>query len=148
MKPQTPPQHQHMNTKNRIAYFGISKSNRIHFDKEIEAIRRCLKQHQCELQVFVDTYDFSLGQEHEMMRIAFEDIQNCDLLIVEVSKKAIGVGVEVGYAKALNKPIIYLRRSSSTYSTTVGGAADYAIEYEDAIQLQQELDRIMRLNVT
>ncbi len=75
-----------MNTKKRIAYFGISKSNRIHFDKEIEVIRRCLKQHQYELEVFVDRYDFSPGQEHEMMRIAFEDIRNCDLLIVEVSK--------------------------------------------------------------
>lgn len=135
-----------MNTQNRKAYFGISKSNRIHFDKEIEAIRRCLKQHQCELQVFVDTYDFALGQEHEMMRIAFEDIRKCDLLIVEVSKKAIGVGVEVGYTKAINKPIIYLRRSTAVYSTTVGGTSDYAIEYEDELQLEQELDRVMRLN--
>lgn len=33
------------------AYFAISKSNRIHFDEEIEVVRKCLAQKDFELQV-------------------------------------------------------------------------------------------------
>lgn len=124
---------------NRTAYFGISKSNRIYFDVEIEVVKKCLKKHEIDLVVFVDKYSFKQDQEKEMMKIAFEEIDKSDLLIVELSKKAIGVGVEVGYAKAKNKPIIYLKKKDAKYSTTVGGSSNYIIEYRDKNDLQSKL---------
>ena len=56
----------------------------------------------------MDKYDFIVQQEKEMMKTAFAEIDTCDLVVVELTKKAIGVGVEVGYAKAKNKPIIFV----------------------------------------
>ena len=44
------------------------------------------------------------------------DIDNSDILIAEVSEKAIGVGIEVGYAKAKGKPIIYIKNQSVCFS--------------------------------
>lgn len=132
-----------MPTTNQTAYFGISKSNRINFDLEIEAIKNCLQAHHVDLKVFVDDHQFTAAQEKEMMQTAFADIDACDVLIVEVTKKAIGVGVEVGYAKAKNKPIVYLKRQGSKHSTTVGGTSDYHIEYHDVNHLYQELDKVM-----
>jgi hypothetical protein len=78
----------------KTAYFGISKSNRPTFDKEILQLKKCLAQHSIELLVFVDTYNFKPDQEKEMMRVAFEEIDRSDFLIVELTKKAIGVGIE------------------------------------------------------
>lgn len=131
--------------KNRTAYFGISKSNRFHFTPEIEVIRTCLKNHNIDLMVFVDKYNFNIQEEKEMMKIAFEEIDRCDLLVIELTKKAIGVGVEVGYARAKNKPIVYLKRINANHSTTVGGSANFIAEYKDPIHLEQQLNKIIKL---
>lgn len=79
-----------------------------------------------------------------MMQQAFRDIEQSDLLIAEVSKKAIGVGVEVGYAAAIGKPIVYLKRTAAPYSTTVGGSADYFAEYAELNELEEKLDEILK----
>ncbi len=67
-----------------------------------------------------------------MMQAACEAIRQVDLLVAEVSEKAIGVGIEVGYAAALGIPVIYLRKADSDYSTTVGGLAAYSLIYDRA----------------
>lgn len=125
------------------AYFGISKSNRGKFDKEVDTIKKVLKEYDIALEIFVDKYEFTSQEEKEMMEIAFLEIDKCDLIIVELTKKAIGVGVEVGYAKAKNKPIIYIKRENSEYSTTVGGSADYLIEYNNEAELKTKLEITM-----
>jgi nucleoside 2-deoxyribosyltransferase len=127
----------------KTAYFGISKSNRPLFDKEILLLKKCLSKYLIDLLVFVDKYDFKLDQEKEMMTIAFKEIDNSSFLIVELTKKAIGVGVEVGYAFAKQKPIIYIKRKNAAHSTTVSGCSDFTIEYENEFHLSEEIDKII-----
>jgi 2'-deoxynucleoside 5'-phosphate N-hydrolase len=86
--------------------------------------------------VFVEKYNFDKTQEKQMMQQARHDIDKSSLLIAEVSEKAIGVGIEIGYAIALNKPVIYLRNSQSEYSTTVGGIVDHHIVYSSLEDLR------------
>ncbi|MCF6296180.1 MAG: hypothetical protein L3J25_10910 [Flavobacteriaceae bacterium] len=95
-----------------------------------------------ELLVFVDTYNFKPNQEKEMMKIAFKEIDNSSFLIVELTKKAIGVGVEVGYAFAKQKPIIYIKRKNAKHSTTVSGCSTFNIEYENEFHLSDEIEKI------
>lgn len=80
-----------------------------------------------------------------MMKIAFSEIEKSDFLIVELTKKAIGVGVEVGYAKAKNKPIIYIKKTGSKHSTTVGGSSDFVIGYSDNYDLATKLEMVIDL---
>ena len=128
----------------KTAYFGISKSNRVHFDKEIDQLKKCLIKHDIDLLVFVDKYGFKIGEEKEMMSIAFKEIDKSDFLIVELSKKAIGVGIEVGYAFAKRKPIIYIKRKNAKHSTTVDGCSDFIIEYENEMHLSEEIEKIIK----
>ncbi|MBO9573681.1 MAG: hypothetical protein J7497_15950, partial [Chitinophagaceae bacterium] len=93
--------------------------------------------------VFVDKYNFTVLQEREMMRQAFEDIEECFLLIAETSDKGIGIGVEVGYAKAKNKPIIYVREKNAPHSTTVCGTSDYQIIYSNLKELKDRLTDVL-----
>ncbi len=130
------------------AYLGLSISNRTNLGQEIEVLKRCLAKHEIELCVFVDIYHFKAGQEHEMMAQAFREIDQSDFLIVELTKKAIGVGVEVGYAHAKGKPVIYLKRKGAKYSTTVGGCAKYMIDYEGEKHLGREMEKLMSLQST
>jgi nucleoside 2-deoxyribosyltransferase len=82
-----------------------------------------------------------------MMQLALSEIAKSDLLIAEVSEKAIGVGIEVGFAAALGKPVIYLRKTDVEYSTTVGGLATETVVYDNLQDLDQKLAQaLVRVN--
>ena len=131
----------------KTAYFGISKSNRVNFDNEIDQLKECLSKHEVDLLVFVDRYNFKAGEQKELMTTTFKEIDRSEFLIVEVSKKAIGVGIEVGYAFAKRKPIIYIKRKDAKHSTTVEGCSDFIIEYENEFHLSEEIDKLFINNL-
>lgn len=117
------------------AYLSIGYQNRQKLEAEITVIRELLSAHQIELFVFVDQYQFAPEEEQQMMQQAFRDISGSDLLLAEVSEKAIGVGIEIGYAAALGKPIIYLRHARAEHSTTAAGSAGYSVIYPSAAEI-------------
>src|SRR5260221_416703 len=120
------------------AYISVGHSNRKFLDKELDTIADTLRTLDIEPFVFIDNYNFDLTQERQMMQQAMTDIENCDLLIAETSDKGIGIGIEVGYAKAKSKPVIYVRQKNAEHSTTVSGISDYQIVYYDTDDLRKQ----------
>lgn len=129
------------------AYIAVSYSHRQKLEDSITAIANTLVQQHITPFVFVDAFSFEVTAEKLMMQQAITAIDNCGLFIAEASYKAIGIGVEAGYAKAKGKPIIYLRHANAAHSTTVGGISDYAIIYTDAADLAQQLKSVI-CNIT
>ena len=125
------------------AYISISYSKRKFLQTELDAIADTLNLFSIIPFVFVDNFSFSPVQENEMMQQAFTELDKCGLLIVETSDKAIGIGIEAGYAKAKNKPVIYLRNKNAEHSTTVAGASDYKIIYNNADDLSKQLSEVL-----
>lgn len=121
------------------AYISVSYSKRKLIDKELNAITDTLNKFKIVPFIFVDNYKFDLTQERQMMQQAMRDIDNCSILIAETTDKGIGIGIEVGYAKAKNKPVIYVRQKNAEHSTTVSGISDFQIIYEDNNDLQKKL---------
>lgn len=74
-----------------------------------------------------------------MMKQAMTDLDQCDFLIAETSDKGIGISVEVGYAKAKSKPVIYVRQKDTEHSTTVSGISDFRVIYSDENDLRNQL---------
>ena len=130
------------------AYISISFSKRKELEKEVQAIKNALQKCGISGFVSVNEYQFSAKQEKKMMQNAIEDIEKSAILIAETSEKGIGIGIEVGYAKAKNIPVIYVRNSSSEHSTTVSGIADFKIIYENEIDLEEKLEKIISKNIT
>ncbi|HLP35562.1 nucleoside 2-deoxyribosyltransferase [Lacibacter sp.] len=126
------------------AYISISYQRRRSLNTAITAIMSVLEEHQVESFVFVDHYKFEESQEEEMMRSALEELEQCDLLIAETSHKGIGIGIEAGYAKAKNKPVVYLRHKEAEHSTTLSGASDHRVIYKNTDDLQQQLTLIIK----
>ena len=126
------------------AYISISYSKRQELDNELSAIIELLKRYNIDSFVFVDMFKFSPDEEKEMMKQSMNCIDECDLLIAETSDKAIGIGVEVGYAKAKGKPVIYLRNNNAAHSTTVSGIGDFKIIYNHLYDLQGQLAIIIQ----
>ncbi len=122
-------------------YLAISYSKRQYFNEEIASLYHFFEKSNVELLVFVDHYNFKPQQEKEMMKTAFEEIKSSDFLIAELTTKSIGVGIEIGYAFALQKPIIYLHKKGSEHSTTASGSSTYTIEYKDKDDLIKQLKR-------
>ena len=125
------------------AYLSISYQNRKNLQAEIDAIQKTVTGFGVPLFIFVDTYFFSKEEEKQMMQTAFHAIDACDFLIAEVSEKAIGVGVEIGYAVAKNKPVIYLRNKASEHSVTAAGSSDHVIIYQDPEALGEKLAGVL-----
>ena len=91
------------------AYISISYSKRQELSNELRTIIEVLNGFNIKPFVFVDNFKFSFDQDKEMMQQAILSIDDCDLFIAETSDKEIGIGIEVGYAKAKEKPVIYMR---------------------------------------
>ena len=129
------------------AYVSVSYSNRQILNPVIAAITESLNGFTIEAFVFVDHYQFNIEDEKQMMQQAMVDIDSADFLIAETSYKAIGIGVEAGYAIAKGKPVIYMRQQYAAHSTTVSGISNYHIVYADAVDLKQQLISILS-NIT
>lgn len=113
-------------------------------DKEVAAIMDTLNAFKIASFVFVDHYKFDLSEERQMMQQAMTEMDQCDLLLAETSDKGIGIGIEVGYAKAKGKPVIYLRQKDAAHSSTVSGISDFQIIYLDSSELQVKLAAVLR----
>jgi nucleoside 2-deoxyribosyltransferase len=129
-----------------VAYISVSLHKRSLLKNQLAAISETLTMFGIEPLIFVDKYKFDLLQEKDMMAQAMMDIENADILIAEASTKAIGVGVEVGYAKAKNKPVIYIRHYDAAHSTTISGMSDFNIVYVNTEDLQKKLTEVVSEN--
>ncbi len=117
-----------MKSKAFISYSYVNKAEFKLFDIKL---RNFLAK---ELQI--NSYSFVFDYKEKtnyksLMNAALKKIDDSDLLIAELSYKSIGIGIEVGYAKAKNKKIIYIHKKGTEVSTTVSGVCDIRIEYED-----------------
>lgn len=132
-------------TMKRQAYISVSYSKRGLIDEPLAAIADALLQFKITPFIFIDHYQFNSTQEHRMMQQAFADLDQSCMLIAEVSDKAIGIGVEAGYAKAKRKPIIYVRHAEAEHSTTIAGTSDHQIIYTSTGDLTLQLKNLLEL---
>ena len=127
------------------AYLAISFRNRKQLEPEIETIRNVLAAFQVTLFDFAANRQYAVTEESLMMQAAFAAIDRSSLLIAEVSEKAIGVGIETGYALAKQKPVIYLRNALTEHSTTVSGSAHHSLIYQDLPDLAKRLPAVLTM---
>lgn len=70
-----------------------------------------------------------------LMKRAFREIEAADLVVIELSEKGVGVGIEAGYARAKGNPIIVVARQGSDISATMEGIADTIVFYRTPQEL-------------
>ena len=121
------------------AYISISYNKRKSLSEALNSITATLAEFNIESFVFVDHHKFAAAEEKAMMQQCVKEIDSCDMLVAETSDKAIGIGIEVGYAKAKNKPVIYIRHKDAEHSTTVSGISDFQIIYTNSSNINQPL---------
>ena len=64
-----------------------------------------------------------------LMKRSFKLIDTCDILVVELTEKGVGVGIEAGYAHARDIPIITIAQEDAPISDTLCGISAAVIHY-------------------
>lgn len=73
----------------------------------------------------------------ELMRKTFEEIESSDVVVVELTEKGVGVGIEAGYAHAKGIPVVTIARRGADISVTLRGISDTVLRYEHFDELER-----------
>lgn len=71
--------------------------------------------------------------EHTLMRRTFEIIDHCDLVLIDLSEKGVGIGIEAGYAFARGVWVLVAAPAGKEISATLRGIAHQCFYY-DAVE--------------
>lgn len=113
----------------KIIFFAASFNKRDEFKQIYLAIT------DAGFSVSSPIYDYQANTDIDyatLMNYDFQQIDACDIVLADVTYKEIGVGIEIGYAKAKSKSIVYIHRKGSELSTTVLGTTNMHIEYDES----------------
>ena len=67
----------------------------------------------------------------DLMRGAFEALERADFVLVELSEKGVGIGIEAGFAYAKGIPIFTIAASGSEISGTLRGISSQVWQYTE-----------------
>lgn len=84
---------------------------------------------------------------HELMQRAFAEIDSSNLLVVDLTEKGVGLGIEAGYAHAKQIPIVVIARQGSDISATLQGIAEELFLYEEFEELTDFFEDTISLGI-
>lgn len=115
------------------AYFGIKYYEDCRNRLIIEQICTILESHGYETSCIIrDMEKWGLEEftPDELMIATFKEIDSSNIVLVELSEKGVGLGIEAGYAYAKGIPIIGIAQNGSDISNTMLGILTQVIMYE------------------
>lgn len=126
------------------AYISLDATARKLLGKEIIALGMALNSANVEQFIFVDKYTWEVGQESEMLENAMKDIDSCNFIIVETSHLNVTSCVELGYAKAKRKPIVYLQKEGIQTNEIIYALSNFHIIYDTPKDLYDQLSEFLK----
>lgn len=121
------------------AYIGIKfhldDRNRKTIEQLSEVLASCDFETVC-VQRDVEEWGAITLSPQELMRETFEVIRSCQLVVIELTEKGVGLGIESGYAYAHAIPIITIARDGSDISNTLRGISQAVYLYRSAADLR------------
>jgi 2'-deoxynucleoside 5'-phosphate N-hydrolase len=79
----------------------------------------------------------------ELMQKTLYEIDHSDIVILEMSEKGVGLGIEAGYACARRKPIVVLMKEGKELSTTMKGIASLVISYRRTEEISLSVHNLL-----
>ena len=78
----------------------------------------------------------------ELMNKTFEAIDQCDIVLIELSFKGVGLGIEAGYAAAKKIPIVSITNTEGSISKSLEGISIATFSYGDLAKLRDFLNEL------
>jgi nucleoside 2-deoxyribosyltransferase len=80
----------------------------------------------------------------ELMRLTFQELAKCDFILIDLTEKGVGLGIEAGFAYAKGLPIVTMARSGSDISTTLRGISKRVFFYDSVEDITSCLNEIIK----
>jgi hypothetical protein len=84
---------------------------------------------------------------NELMKKTFQIINESNLVVIDLTEKGVGLGIEAGYAYSRGIPIITIANKNNI-STTLLGISKYNYVYTDRDDLAKYIRSILSRNIT
>ena len=128
------------------AYFGI-KYHSDHRNKEkIELISSLIEKFGFSVTCIARDME-KWGQVRfspdELMLKTFEIIESCDITIIDLSEKGVGLGIEAGYAFSKQIPIITIAEKQEISTTLLGISQDHFV-YDNERDLTEFIRHVLK----
>ena len=124
------------------AYIGIKYYEDFRNRNILQKISLVLENRGYETSCIVrDTEQWGLVklEPNELMKATFDEIDSCDIVIIDLSEKGVGLGIEAGYAFVKGIPIITIAEEGSDISTTMQGISRQVFTYRDIDAIEKSL---------
>jgi 2'-deoxynucleoside 5'-phosphate N-hydrolase len=92
----------------------------------------------------LENWGVSKFEPRELMSRTFDIIDATDLVLIDLSEKGVGLGIEAGYAYARRKTIVTIAKSGSDISDTLRGISADVIIYDTHRNLAEKLSRWLK----
>ncbi len=112
-----------------VKYFEDGLNNAV-TKRRLEALEALGFTTRCALRDLEDWGTVTL-EPAELMRLAFDLIDGSDLILLDLTEKGVGLGIEAGYAHALGKPVVTVAEQGADLSTTLQGISERIHLYKD-----------------
>lgn len=126
------------------AYISVDTETRKLLGKEIIALGMAMGSANVEHFIFVDKYPMEAGQGAEFMQKAMKEIDTSNFIIVEATKVNVTSCVELGYAKAKRKPIVYLQKAEAETNEVLFALSNFHILYSSPKDLFDQLSEFLK----
>lgn len=87
----------------------------------------------------VENYSKMFNDPKELMIRAKEEIEKCDLLLIDLTNKPTGRAYEAGMAYAFGKKVITIIKKGTELKDTTRGISDSIIEYDNLEDIVEPL---------
>ena len=105
----------------------------------IELISQALSLYGCEIVCIrrdIEQWGAVQLASRELMSKTFEVIRACQLVVIDLTEKGVGVGIEAGYAYAQRIPVITIARAGADISNTLQGISRETYLYRSVDDLK------------
>jgi nucleoside 2-deoxyribosyltransferase len=132
-------------------YFAIKYHSDHQNRPKIEYVSNVLENLGCRVTCITRDIE-NWGQEsfcpEVLMKMTFEIIDSSDLVLIDLTEKGVGLGIEAGYAFSKSKPIITISEKQEI-STTLNGISNRCLVYENESELFEFFEKeLINQNLT
>lgn len=114
--------------------YHADHANRARIEMIVETLRACGVEAVCVARD-IEQWGRVRLDARELMARTFAALDACALVVVDLTEKGVGVGIEAGYARAKNIPIVVIAQAGADVSETLRGIARAVFWYEGADDL-------------
>lgn len=126
------------------AYISLNTQSRKNLSKELIAIGMALNAKNVEQYIFVDKHQLEEGLEKQYMDLAMKEIDQCNFIIVDGTNLQVTNCIEMGYARAKRKPIVYIHHEDTAGDPMFLGLSHFHITYGNPKDLFDQMSDFLK----